>query len=433
MEPLTIGILGLAAMVVMMFAGVPIGFAMGLAGFGGSAAIIGLGPTLSLLGLTAFETAITNNLSIIPLFVLMGYFATNSGLSADLYRAFNVWFGYRRGGLALATIGSCGTFAAICGSSIATAATMSQIAMPEMRRYKYDDRLATGSIAAGGTIGILIPPSVILALYGILTETNIGDLFLAGVLPGILTIIAFMVTISILTNINPELGPRGDKSSPWEKLLAFRETWGMLVLFGLVIGGIYLGVFTPTEAAGVGAVGAFLLAVLRGRMTPRLFLASLVDTVNTTAMLFTILIGAILLNNLLVLSDTARTLSDWVGGLDMSNTWIMAVILLTYVVLGFALDALAMVLLTVPIFFPIVLGLGFDPIWFGIIVVMVVELALITPPVGMNMFVIKGMVPDVPLSNIYAGVLPFAVAQAVLIGVIFAFPEIATWLPATAR
>ena len=328
MEPLTIGILGLAAMVVMMFAGVPIGFAMGLAGFGGSAAIIGLGPTLSLLGLTAFETAITNNLSIIPLFVLMGYFATNSGLSADLYRAFNVWFGYRRGGLALATIGSCGTFAAICGSSIATAATMSQIAMPEMRRYKYDDRLATGSIAAGGTIGILIPPSVILALYGILTETNIGDLFLAGVLPGILTIIAFMVTISILTNINPELGPRGDKSSPWEKLLAFRETWGMLVLFGLVIGGIYLGVFTPTEAAGVGAVGAFLLAVLRGRMTPRLFLASLVDTVSTTAMLFTILIGAILLNNLLVLSDTARTLSDWVGGLEMSNTWIMAVILL---------------------------------------------------------------------------------------------------------
>ena len=433
MEPLTIGILGLAAMVVMMFAGVPIGFAMGIAGFGGSAAIIGLGPTLSLLGLTAFETAITNNLSIIPLFVLMGYFATNSGLSADLYRAFNVWFGYRRGGLALATIGSCGTFAAICGSSIATAATMSQIAMPEMRRYKYDDRLATGSIAAGGTIGILIPPSVILALYGILTETNIGDLFLAGVLPGILTIIAFMVTISILTNINPELGPRGEKSSPWEKLLAFRETWGMLVLFGLVIGGIYLGVFTPTEAAGVGAVGAFLLAVLRGRMTPRLFLASLVDTVSTTAMLFTILIGAILLNNLLVLSDTARTLSDWVGGLDMSNTWIMAVILLIYVVLGFALDALAMVLLTVPIFFPIVLGLGFDPIWFGIIVVMVVELALLTPPVGMNMFVIKGMVPDVPLSNIYAGVLPFAVAQAVLIGVIFAFPEIATWLPATAR
>ena len=433
MEPLTIGILGLAAMVVMMFAGVPIGFAMGLAGFGGSAAIIGLGPTLSLLGLTAFETAITNNLSIIPLFVLMGYFATNSGLSADLYRAFNVWFGYRRGGLALATIGSCGTFAAICGSSIATAATMSQIAMPEMRRYKYDDRLATGSIAAGGTIGILIPPSVILALYGILTETNIGDLFLAGVLPGILTIIAFMVTISILTNINPELGPRGDKSSPWEKLLAFRETWGMLVLFGLVIGGIYLGVFTPTEAAGVGAVGAFLLAVLRGRMTPRLFLASLVDTVSTTAMLFTILIGAILLNNLLVLSDTARTLSDWVGGLEMSNTWIMAVILLIYVVLGFALDALAMVLLTVPIFFPIVLGLGFDPIWFGIIVVMVVELALITPPVGMNMFVIKGMVPDVPLSKIYAGVLPFAVAQAILIGVIFAFPEIATWLPTSAR
>ncbi|MCH8182581.1 MAG: TRAP transporter large permease [Proteobacteria bacterium] len=433
MEPLTIGILAFAIMLVMMFAGVPIGFAMGLAGFGGIAAIRGFDPALNLLGQTAFETAVTHNLSIIPLFVLMGYFATNSGLSADLYRAFNVWFGHRRGGLALATIGACGSFAAICGSSIATAATMSQVAMPEMRRYKYDDRLATGSIAAGGTIGILIPPSVILALYGILTETNIGDLFLAGVVPGLLTVVGFMITISILTNINPALGPRGAKSTALQKLLAFRETWGMLVLFGLVIGGIYLGVFTPTEAAGIGAMGAFLLAVLRRRMTPKLFLSCLVDTVGTTAMLFTILIGAIFLNNLLILSDMARALSNWVDGLAMSDTWIMVVILLIYVVLGFALDALAMVLLTVPIFFPIVLGLGFDPIWFGIIVVMVVELALITPPVGMNMFVIKGMVPDVPLSTIYAGVLPFAVAQAILIGIIFAFPEIATWLPATAR
>ena len=433
MEPVTIGTLAIAAMLVMMFAGVPIGFAMGLAGFGGSGAIIGFGPTLSLLGRTAFETAITNNLSIIPLFVLMGYFATNSGLSADLYRAFNTWFGFRRGGLALATVGSCGTFAAICGSSIATAATMSQVAMPEMRRYGYDDRLATGSIAAGGTIGILIPPSVILALYGILTETNIGDLFLAGVLPGILTILAFMVTISILTNLHSELGPRGEKTTARQKLLAFRDTWGMVILFGVVIGGIYLGFFTPTEAAGVGAVGAFALAVLRRRMTPKLFLSSLVDTVGTTAMLFTILIGAILLNNLLVLSDTARTLSDWVGGLDLSANWIMAVILLVYIILGFALDALAMVLLTIPIFFPIVLGLGFDPVWFGVMVVMVVELALITPPVGMNMFVIKGMVPDVPLGTIYAGVLPFAIAQAVMIGIIFAFPEIATWLPGTSR
>ncbi len=433
MEPVTIGILAFAVMLVMMFAGVPIGFAMGLAGFGGIVAIRGFDPALNLLGQTAFETAVTFNLSIIPLFVLMGYFATNSGLSTDLYRAFNVWFGYRRGGLALATIGSCGSFAAICGSSIATAATMSQVAMPEMRRYKYDDRLATGSIAAGGTIGILIPPSVILALYGILTETNIGDLFLAGVVPGLLTVVAFMITISILTNINPELGPRGTRTTPLQKLLAFRETWGMLVLFGLVIGGIYLGVFTPTEAAGIGAMGAFLLAVLRGRMTPKLFLSCLVDTVGTTAMLFTILIGAIFLNNLLILSDMARALSTWVDGLAMSDAWIMALILLIYVVLGFALDALAMVLLTVPIFFPIVLGLGFDPIWFGIIVVMVVELALITPPVGMNMFVIKGMVPDVPLSKIYAGVLPFAVAQAVLIVIIFAFPEIATWLPTTAR
>ncbi len=433
MDPLSIGLIAFAAMIVLLFAGVPIGFAMGLAGFSGSAAIIGFRPALSLLGQTTFETAATFNLSIIPLFVLMGYFATNSGLSADLYSAFNVWLGRRRGGLALATIGSCGSFAAICGSSIATAATMSQVAMPEMRRFNYDDRLATGSIAAGGTIGILIPPSVILVLYGILTETNIGDLFLAGIIPGILTVIAFMITVSILTNLNSELGPRGEKSSALQKLVAFRQTWSMVLLFGLVIGGIYLGVFTPTEAAGIGATGAFLLALMRRRMTWKLLFSSLADTVNTTAMLFTILIGAIVLNNLLILSDMARTLSEWVDGLAMSGTSVMIVILLIYVVLGFALDALAMVLLTIPIFFPVVLGLGFDPIWFGIIVVMVVELALITPPVGMNMFVIKGMVPDVSLGTIYAGVWPFAVAQAVMIAIIFAFPAIATWLPATAR
>ena len=432
MEPVTIGALAIAAMFAMLLAGVPIGFAMALAGVGGGAFIIGIEPMLALLGRTAFETAMTYDLSIIPLFVLMGYFAAATGLSQELYRACNVWLGHRRGGLALATIGGCGAFAAICGSSLATAATMTQIAMPEMRRYGYDDRLATGAIAAGGTIGILIPPSVILALYGILTESNIGDLFLAGVLPGLLTVLVFMATISVLTRIRPELGPRGQKTSPLAKLLAFKDVWGMAVLFVVVIGGIYMGVFTPTEAAAIGAVGALSLAVLRRRMSLALLISCLLDTVKTTAMLFTILIGAIVLNNFLILSNVAALVADWVGGLALPPMAVMAVILAIYLVLGCALDALAMILLTVPIFFPLVLGLGFDPIWFGIIVVMVVELGLITPPVGMNMFVIKGIVPDVELRTIYAGVLPFCVAQIVLIAILVAFPKIATFLPDTA-
>jgi tripartite ATP-independent transporter DctM subunit len=361
----------------------------------------------------------------------MGYFASNSGLSEDLYRACNTWLGHRRGGLALATIGGCGAFAAICGSSLATAATMSEVAMPEMRRYGYDDRLATGCIAAGGTIGILIPPSVILALYGILTQTNIGHLFLAGILPGLLTVLGFMITISIITRINPEVGPRGPLTTARQKLYAFKDVWGMVVLFTLVIGGIYLGILTPTEAAGVGATGALLLAVLRRRMSWTVLMSCLMDTVRTTAMLFTILIGAILVNNLLILSNVADALSNWIGGLELAPMTVMAVILLIYLVMGCALDALAMIILTIPIFFPIVLDLGFDPIWFGVVVVMVVELGLITPPVGMNVFVIKGMTRDVTLGQIYLGVLPFCLAQILLIALIVAFPAIAIWLPGT--
>ncbi len=432
MDPLTIGVLAFLAMLVLLVVGVPIGFAMGIAGFSGTAFIIGVQPAMRLLGRTAFESAVTSSLSIIPLFVLMGIFASNSGLSRELYGAFNTWLGHRRGGLALATIGGCSAFAAICGSSIATAATMSQVAMPEMRRHNYDDRLATGAIAAGGTIGILIPPSVILALYGILTETNIGDLFLAGIIPGVITVFGFMATISIVTRLRPELGARGPQTSAMQKLLAFKDVWGMVSLFTLVIGGIYLGVFTPTEAAGVGAVGAFLLALLRRRMTLRLLVSSLMETVRTTAMLFTILIGAITLNNLLVLSNMASAMSGWITGLALPAVLVMAIILLLYILMGAILDALAMVLLTVPIFFPIVLNLGFDPIWFGVIVVMVAELGLITPPIGMNVFIIKGMVSDVPLAKIYTGVLPFCVAQIILIALMFAFPTIITWLPTTA-
>lgn len=497
MDPIVLNLAGLAVTFALLAMGMPIGFAMGVVGTVGAALLIGVEPSLSLLGLTVHETVITNELSVVPLFVLMGFFATGSGLSEDLYRSCNAWLGHRRGGLALATIGGCGAFAAICGSSLATAATMSQVALPEMRRYRYDERLATGAIAAGGTIGILIPPSVILVLYGLLTESDIGQLFAAGIVPGILTVLVFMATVSLIAHRNPEMGPPGARSSARRKLAAVKDVWATILLFALVIGGIYTGAFTPTEAAGIGAVGAFDLAVnawtrdasprrrrlLRaanlllvasllvllaavsvnlltgteaadwpawaGRLAYAGIFAAhavyvglglfawtklgscLIETTRTTAMIFTILIGAILLNKFLTLGGLADAAGDWVAGLGAGPLATMAVILLIYLVLGCALDSLAMILLTVPIFFPIVLQLGFDPIWFGVIVVMVVELGLITPPVGMNVFIIKGMAPDVPLSRIYSGVLPFVAAEVLLIALLVAFPRIATWLPGT--
>jgi tripartite ATP-independent transporter DctM subunit len=302
-----------------------------------------------------------------------------------------------------------------------------------MRRYKYDDRLATGSVAAGGTIGILIPPSVLMVIYGLLTETSISKLFLAGIVPGVLTVLAFMLTIAVVTRIDPSLGPAAARSSRKERLAALRDVWGTVALFLLVIGGLYLGVFSPTEAASIGAVGAVLLGILNGTFSFQLLYRSLMETVKTTAMIFTILIGAIMLNNFLILASVPSLISDWIAGLPLGKTAILVVILLMYFVLGCLLDSLAMVLLTIPIVFPIVTALGFDPIWFGIIIVMVVELGLITPPIGMNVFVIKGIAKDVPLETIFRGVLPFVVAQVILLAIIVMFPQVALWLPSTMR
>jgi C4-dicarboxylate transporter DctM subunit len=432
-DPLLVGITAFLVLIFLLAITVPIGVAMMLCGVGGLAMIIGLVPSLSLFGTTVMQSVVTYDLSIIPLFILMGALASRSGLSQELYDAFNAWLGGFRGGLALATVGACGAFAAICGSSVATAATMSKVALPEMKKYRYSDSMATGSVAAGGIIGILIPPSVILVLYGLLTESSIGDLFIAGFLPGILTILVFMIVISIVTRLHPESGPAGEKSTWKQKLNATLKTWAITALFATVIGGIYFGVFTPTEAAGVGAFGALFIAFSRKRLNREMMKETLLETGQTSAMIFTILIGAITLNNLVIFSGLANALADFVSGLDMSPATVMLIILLMYLIMGCFLDALAMILLTVPIFYPIVLDLGYDPIWFGIIVVMVVELGLITPPIGMNVFVIKGMVQSVPLVSIYKGVLPFVIGQVVLIIAVFLIPEIALWLPETAR
>ena len=431
MDPTLLSILIFVLLFVLLAAGMPIGFAMGVSAFLGTLMLIDTDAALALLGQTAYETARTYDLSVVPMFVLMGYIAGGAGLSESLYRACNAWLGHRRGGLALATIGGCGAFAAICGSSLATAATMSQIALPEMRRYKYDDRLATGAVAAGGTIGILIPPSVLMVIYGLLTETSITQLFLAGMVPGVLTVVGFMIAISIMTRLNPALGPPAERSNLRQRLLALRDVWGTVVLFLLVIGGLYLGVFSPTEAASIGAVGALFLGILNGRFSWQLLVSSLMETVKTTAMIFTILIGAILFNNFLILASLPTLISEWITGLPLGHVAILIVILLMYFVLGCLLDSLAMVLLTIPIVFPIISALGFDPVWFGILVVMVVELGLITPPIGMNVFVIKGIAKDVPLESIFRGVTPFVIAQLVLIALLVAFPEIALWLPST--
>lgn len=431
MDPTILSILIFVLLFVLLAAGMPIGFAMGLSAFLGTLKLIDVNAALALLGQTAYETALSYDLSVVPMFVLMGYIAGGAGLSESLYRACNAWLGHRRGGLALATIGGCGAFAAICGSSLATAATMSQIALPEMRRYQYDDRLATGAVAAGGTIGILIPPSVLMVIYGLLTETSISRLFLAGIVPGILTVLGFMITISIVTRINPKLGPPAERSTMRQRLAALRDVWGTVVLFLLVIGGLYLGVFSPTEAASIGAVGALILGILNGKFSWQLLTNSLMETVKTTAMIFTILIGAILFNNFLILASLPSLISEWITNLPLGHIAILIVILIMYFVLGCLLDSLAMVLLTIPIVFPIISALGFDPVWFGVIVVMVVELGLITPPIGMNVFVIKGIAKDVPLESIFRGVTPFVIAQLVLIAVLVAFPQIALWLPST--
>ena len=424
--------LSLGGMFVLLAAGMHVGFAMALAGLVGSMLLLPVDSALALFGQTVFETALSYDFIVIPLFVLMGQFAAAGGLSEDLYEAFNTWLGARPGGLGLATIGSCGAFAAICGSSLATAAAMSKVALPEMERRGYDPRLSTGAVAAGGTIGILIPPSVVMVLYGILTETSIADMFLAGIVPGALLVLLFLATVWALTRAAPALGPPGPPTARRDKLRAFRRVRGTVALFALVLGGIYLGVFTPIEAAGIGAVGALALGVLAGRMGREAFAGAVLDAVDVTAVIFTILIGAIAVKNLIALLGFPAMIEGWILAMNLPPLGVLAAMLAIYVLLGAVLDTMAMILLTLPVFFPIVAGLGFDAVWFGILVVIVVELALISPPMGINVFVIKGMVPEMPLAIIYVGVLPFAAAQAVLLVLVLLVPDLALWLPRTA-
>jgi tripartite ATP-independent transporter DctM subunit len=359
----------------------------------------------------------------------MGSFATNSGMSRELFRSTNAFLGHLRGGLGIATIAACGGFSAICGSSVATAATFSRVAYPEMRRYGYPQSFATGVIAAGGTLGIMIPPSTVLAIYGIITEQDIGKLFIAGVIPGIVAVMMYMATITVIGHLRPGYLPAG-KPAPWrERIASLRDIWATSILFLFVIGGIYGGVFTPTEAAGMGAAGAFIIGALRGRLGRKEIVLSLLEATRTTAAVFTVLIGALLFGYFLTITQVPQKVTEFLVGLGIGRYGVLALILLMYLVLGTLMDALAMIILTVPIVFPVIQALGFDPIWFGIIIVMVAELGLIHPPVGMNIFVIKSVVEDVKISTIFYGVLPFLVTDLLRLLLLIAFPILALWLP----
>jgi len=425
----TVAILGFILLFVLMLLRVPVGMAMGLVGVGGFGYLVGGAPALKIVGHTTMRTVTDFNFAVIPLFLLMGSFATTSGMSRELFRSANAFLGHLRGGLGIATIAACGGFAAICGSSVATAATFSRVAYPEMRRYGYPQSFATGVIAAGGTLGIMIPPSTVFAVYGLITEQDVGKLFVAGILPGILAISMYMATISIIGALRPGFLPAGQKHTWSERLDAMRDIWATLLLFAFVIGGIYGGMFTATEAAGMGAGGAFLIGVMRGRLSGQEILRSLLEATRTTAAVFTVLIGALLFGYFLTVTQTPQKITEFLVGLGIGKYGILALIMLMYLVLGCLMDALAMIILTVPIIFPVIKQLGFDPIWFGVIIVMTVELGLIHPPVGMNIFVIKSVIEDAKISTIFYGVLPFILTDLLRLVILIAFPIIALWLP----
>ena len=424
-----VALVGFVALFVLMLLRVPVGMAMGLVGVTGFGYMVGSGPALKMVGQTSMRTVTDWNFAVVPLFLLMGSFATTSGMSRELFRAANAFLGHLRGGLGIATIAACGGFAAICGSSVATAATFSRVAYPEMRRYGYPQSFATGVIAAGGTLGIMIPPSTVFAVYGLITEQDIGKLFVAGILPGILAIAMYMLTITVIGYARPGYLPAGVRASWSERMEGVREVWATLLLFAFVIGGIYGGFFTATEAAGMGAAGAFLLGIARGRLSATDIRRSLLEATRTTAAVFTVLIGAILFGYFLTITQTPQKVTEFLTALGLGRYGILALIMLMYLVLGCLMDALAMIILTVPIIFPVIKQLGFDPIWFGVIIVMTVELGLIHPPVGMNIFVIKSVVEDAKISTIFYGVLPFIITDILRLIILIAFPMIALWLP----
>lgn len=421
--------IGLLAMLILAFARVPLAIAMGLVGFAGLWWMRGLNPALASVTSTVYEAGFEYTLSVVPLFILMGNFVTRAGMSRELYRAAYTLVGHFRGGLGMATVMACAGFGSVCGSSIATAATMTKVAYPSMKDHGYSGQLAAGAIAAGGTLGILIPPSTILVIYGLVTETSIGKLFAAGMLPGLLAVFMMCLTISFITWRDPASGPAAERSSWAERFDAMKDVWAVAVLFVIVMGGIYGGVFTTTEGAGIGAFGAFIIALLRRSLNVSVTLDILIESARTTGMLFMILVGALVFANFVNFTTLPSDLKSLVSTHNISPVAVMIAICAIYVILGAAMEELSMVLLTLPVFFPLVVSLGFDPVWFGIVIVLVVMIGLISPPVGMNMFVVRNMLPELSTATIFKGVMPFVYTLVVVLALLVAFPQIALFLP----
>ncbi len=429
--------IGFAAVLVLVLLRMPIAFAMGLVGMIGYMHETSFRGALSMVSRLIIDTSQDYGLSVVPLFILMGLFVNKGGIARELYQVSYAFLGHLRGGLAMATILACGGFAAICGSSLATAATMSKVAMPQMRKYGYEDSLSTASIAAGGTLGILIPPSVILVIYGLLTETSIGKLFIAGIIPGMLGILFYLFAVKYTVSRNPNAGPAGERTNWVGRIGALKSVWAVLLLFFLVIGGLYGALdvwpihltFSPTEAAGMGAAGAFLIALFRGNLNLKAVLEVLKETTITTASLFSVLIGAWIFSNFINVAGLTEGLRDAITALNLAPWMVMAIILAIYIVLGMIFESLSMLLLTVPIFFPLVVGLGFDPVWFGVVVVVVTEISLITPPVGLNVFILKNVVGDVSTGTIFKGVTPFWVADIIRLALLVGIPALSLFLP----
>ena len=426
---MTSTLLAFVILFALLFGGVPIGFAMARVGVVGFAGIVGWSPAMSMVSQITLDNVMNYNYSVLPLFVLMGGLFAHSRMAEELFKASYAFYGHKRGGLAMSTIVACGGFSAVSGSSLACAAAMTKVSVPIMRRYGYAPGFAAGTVAAGSTLDILIPPSITMVVYSIVTDVNLGKLMIAGFLPGLLTIACYIAAIWVVTAIWPHLGPAGERTAWPERWRSLREVWAIALLFGVALGGIYLGVFTPTEAAGIGAFGTFVLALVRGRLTVRGVLDLMIETACTTSMIFFVVIGALLFANYVTVSGGAEALNKWIVSLQLGPTAFIVAMLGIYLILGCVLDASAMTVLTVPIFFPIVTQMGIDPIWFGIFVVIVVGIGMIHPPLGMLLFVVRALIPDLKVGAVFMGVLPFLAADAVRITLLIAFPSIVMVLP----
>ena len=429
MSGIVIGVLGLALLFLLIALHVPIGVSMGLTGFVTIGYLIGFGPAIGLFGAEGREVVSSEGLAVVATFILMGAFANLSGLAQDLYRLAYAFLGHMRGGLALATVGACGGFGSVSGSSVATTATMTRIALPEMMQRGYSVTLSSGSIAAGGTLGMLIPPSIVMIIYGILTEQFVIALFAAALIPGLLSVLVYFVAIRVLVFFNPEAGPPGPRT-PWsERLRVLGQSWGVVTLALIVSGGLYSGITTPAESASVGVVVAFLFAVFRGKVNWRTFFDTLLEAAATTGMIYVIIIGAHIFSFFMTLSGLPESI---VGTIEASGLSKWAILLLLYVMflfLGSIFDTIAAMVITLPFVYPLIVSLGFDPIWWGVVNVIIMEIGMITPPIGMNVFIMHGMAKDIPLTTIFKGIAPFAAADLVRLALVTIFPAIALWLP----